>query len=158
MFGFFMSPIYIDCYHYISKFTLSGMKWVELGEVQSGVADSDNVWWLHLVHYVGDIAKSNTQLSQLNVAELFLETLTTLKKFCLFYSNPSTRHFISCAKWIPHFIFVIFILIISCQLPGLPSEFYHILQQKIYIFSLFPCVLHAHFILLDLLITLSGKT
>lgn len=124
-----MSPIYIDCYHYISsKFTLSGINWAELGEEQSGIADSDNVWWLHLVHYVRDIAKSNTQLSQLNVAEL-LGTLRTLKKFCLFFTNPSTRHFILCAKWIPHLIFVIFILIISRQLP---SELYHILRPKIY--------------------------
>jgi len=97
------------------------------------------------------------KLNQLNVAEPLLETLRTLKKFCLFYSNPSTRHFtISCAKLIPHFIFVTFILIISCQLPGLPFELYHILRPKIFFFSLFLCVLHAHFILLDLLITFSG--
>jgi hypothetical protein len=133
VFGFFVPPDYIDCYRYISsKFTLSGMKWAELGEAPGGIADSDKVWWLHLAHYARDIAKSNTQLSQLSVAEPFLEALKTLKKFCLFCSNPSTRHFtISCAKLIPHFIFVIFILIISCQLPGLPSELYHILRPKV---------------------------
>ena len=131
-----MSPIYIDCYHCMSsKFTLSGMKWAELGETLGRKADLDNVWWLHLVRYARDIAKWNTQPSQLNAAEPFLETLRTFKIFYLFYSNPNTRHFtISCAKLIPYFIFVIFILIISCQLPGLPSELYHMLRPKIYIF------------------------
>ena len=86
VFGFFMSPIYIDCYHYISsKFTLSGIKWAELGEKQSGIADSDKVWWLHLVHYVRDIAKSNTQLSQLNVAELLGTLWNTQEILPIFY-------------------------------------------------------------------------
>jgi hypothetical protein len=80
-----MSAICIDFYHYISsKFTSSGMIWAEL-EVQDRIADPDNVWWLRLAYYVRDIAKSKTQLIQLDVPKPFLETLTrrTLKKFYL---------------------------------------------------------------------------
>jgi hypothetical protein len=75
VFGFFMSSLCTDCYHYISaEFTLAGMKWAEFGETQGRIADSDNIWWLNLVHCVRDIAKTNTQLVQLLVAKPFLET------------------------------------------------------------------------------------
>jgi hypothetical protein len=84
------------------------MKCAEL-EALGRIADSDNVWWLYLVRYVRDIAKWNTQRSKLNVPEPFIETLRTLKKFCLFYSNPSTRYFtISCAKLIPPTLFLLY--------------------------------------------------
>jgi hypothetical protein len=129
------------------------MKWAELGEAQGGIADSDNVWWLHLVHYGRDIAKSNTQLSQLNVAELFLETLRTLKKFCLFYS---THHFIMCEVNSPlYFCYIHFNNILSTSRSYIRVVLYF--TTKNIFFSLFPCLLHAHFILLDLLFILSGK-
>ena len=75
LFGFFMSSLCIDCYHYVSsEFTLAGMEWAEFGEAQGRTADSDSIWWLNLVHCVRDIARANTQLVQLHVAKPFLET------------------------------------------------------------------------------------